>query len=75
MRSAQLAGLLLWRFGLLLAGGWTTFEGIRLALRHIELPHLVETGVGLILTGIVFVFVSLILERRADAKAEGDLSS
>ena len=69
----QIAGLVLWRFGLLLAGGTGLYNTIRVLLQFIELPMLIEVGIGLILGGVVLVMVSLVMERVVDMRAEGDL--
>ncbi len=74
MKALQTLGLLLWRSGLMLAGGWTTYEGLRRVLRYFALPRLAEAGIAMILTGATFVVASLILERIADAREEGDLT-
>ena len=73
VHSIQLAGLLLWRGGLLLAAGWTLFEIARLLLRYIDLPAQLEVGLALVSSGLALVVGSYILERRQDYLAEGDL--
>lgn len=73
VRSIQLVGLLLWRGGLLFAASWAFYEGARWALQFFDLPRLVEVGISLVISGAILVFVSLILERSADARKEGDL--
>jgi hypothetical protein len=69
----HLVGLMLWRGGLLLAGGWSVYETLSFALRYFDLPTQLEVGIGLVLTGALFVMVSLVLERIEDARSEGDL--
>jgi len=69
----RLAGLILWRSGLLLVGAYSFFRVARLALRFVELPRELEVGVGLVLAGAALVVVSLIWERVQDSKTEGDL--
>ena len=73
-RSLQLAGLLMWRAGLLLAAGTAVYNGIKLALRFIDLPLQLEIGIGLVITGVVFVAFSFVMERLVDYRAERDLS-
>jgi hypothetical protein len=75
MRVLRLAGLILWRSGLLLVGGYVLFQAARLALRFVELPLELEVGAGLVLAGLGLVLVSLIWERVLDAREEGDLSA
>ena len=74
MRATQTLGLMLWRGGLLLAGGAALWEGLSLALRFVDLPVQVEVGLGLLVAGALFVASSLIAERVTDARTEGDLS-
>ena len=73
MRTLRLAGLVLWRSGLLLVGAYSFFRVARLALRFVELPGELEVGLGLVLAGAALVVVSLIWERVQDQRAEGDL--
>ena len=73
-RSLQLAGLLMWRAGLLLAGGTAIYNTSKLLLRFIDLPLQLEIGIGLVMTGVVFVAFSFVMERLVDSRAEGDLS-
>ena len=75
MRALRLAGLILWRSGLLLVGGYAFFRGARLALRFVELPLELEVGAGLVLAGLGLVLASLVWERVLDARQEGDLSA
>lgn len=73
-QAAQLVGLLLWRFGLMLASITALYRMARFLLQFIELPIQLEIGVGLLLTGFVLVLASLVMERVVDARSEGDLS-
>ena len=72
-RSIQIIGLLLWRTGLLLAGGTGVYRVTNFLLQFIELPTQLEIGLGLIFSGSVFFLASLVVERIADARMEGDL--
>lgn len=73
-KGLQLAGLLMWRTGLLLAAGTALYRTARFLLRFIELPMQLEIGAALIAAGAAFVMISLIWERFADYRREGDLS-
>jgi hypothetical protein len=75
VRKTHLIGLLLWRGGLLFAGGWVVFEAARRLLRLWNLPRPLEIGGGLVLAGFVLVLLSLVLERIQDARNEGDLGT
>ena len=70
----QLAGFVLWRFGLLLAGATALYNGIEILLRWIRLPIQLEIGIGLVIAGMITVMVSFVMERIADMQTEGDLS-
>lgn len=73
-RGSQLAGLLLWRIGLAIAGATALYRTARLLLEFIELPLQIEIGAGLLFCGAVLVMVSLVWERIADWRREGDLT-
>ena len=73
-KSIQLAGLLLWRFGMLLAGATALYRISKLILQFIDLPIQIEIGIGLIFSGIVVFATSLILERIQDSRTEGALT-
>ncbi len=73
MRPIHLVGLILWRGGLLLAGGWVLYEAARLILRFICLPAQLEIGFGLLVAGLAMVLLSLILERVQDLRTEREL--
>ena len=75
VRTLRLAGLVLWRSGLLLVGAYSFFRVARLVLRFVELPPELELGLGLALAGAALVLVSLVWERIQDLKTEGDLSA
>jgi hypothetical protein len=72
-RSVQLAGLLLWRFGLIVAGTTGLYRVTRFLLTFFDLPLQLEVGAGLMVSGFVLVMVSLVMERMVDARSEGDL--
>ena len=73
MTKTQILGLFLWRAGLLLVGSYSVLRLARLALTRLDLPAVLDWGLGLIATGTIFVAISFILERSADMKAEGGL--
>jgi len=73
MRPIHLLGLLLWRGGLLLVAGSAIYYACTMVLRHWRLPALVEAGLGLLLSGLVLVLLSLVLERMADLRRERGL--
>ncbi len=73
MRPIHVVGLLLWRGGLLLVGAVAVYEIMRWLLRYLDLPAQLEVGVGLVLTGLALVLVSLILERVRDYRGEAHL--
>ena len=72
MKVQHLVGLLLWRGGLLMAGGWGFYRGARLVLRYFEFPTQIEVGLSLVICGLAFVMVSLILDARTNRLAPGD---
>ena len=73
-KSTQLAGLILWRFGLALAGATALYRTSKLLLQFIDLPLQLEIGIGLIFSGAVLFLASMIIERIADLRQEGDLT-
>lgn len=74
MKKSQLFGLLLWRAGLLLAASYTGFRAVRLAWGHLDLPPLVDWGLGCVATGVLLVAASFIAERMHDSREEGSLA-
>ena len=58
---------------MLLAGGYAVLETMRWILRLVSVDPALEWGLGLALSGAVLVVGSLIAERLADLKHEGDL--
>jgi hypothetical protein len=72
--GTQLAGLLMWRFGLALAAATALYRTTRFLLRFIELPLQIEIGIGFIFCGAVLFLVSIVMERIVDQRNEGDLS-
>ncbi len=73
-KSIQLVGLLMWRAGLLLAGGTGLYRTSKLLLKYVDLPSQIELGIGLIFSGVVVFAVAMIAERVIDIRSEGDLT-
>jgi hypothetical protein len=74
VKRSQVVGLLLWRGGLLLVAVAAAVELVRALLTYFELPVQLELGSAMIGAGVLFVILSMILERTRDARTEGDLS-
>lgn len=72
MKKTHRLGLVLWRGGLLLAFGYAAFDRVRALLSFAD-PEL-EFAVAILWTGILFVLLSVIVERFHDAKAEREAS-
>jgi hypothetical protein len=72
-RGLQMAGIVLWRGGLAFVAAYAFYQGAWQALRRMDWPPQVTTGASLALAGLGLVLVSLVLERRREARAEGDL--
>ena len=66
MKKTQLLGLVLWRAGILIAGGYLLFLALRVILRITD--PMLEVGVTLVLAGGLFVLVSVIREQIEDAR-------
>ena len=73
-KSIQVIGLLMWRAGLLLAGGTGLYRTSEFLLQFIDLPTQLEVGIGLIFSGVVVFMIAMIAERFVDMRAEGDLT-
>lgn len=72
-KGIQLSGLLLWRFGLLLATSAGIYRTLKFLLEFVELPLQLEIGIGLMAAGGIFFFLSLVAERLVAKGSEGDL--
>lgn len=72
-KSTQLAGLLLWRFGLLLAGATGLYRATEFLMQFVDLPTQLEIGIGFVVCGAFLFAVSLVMERIVDMRSEGDL--
>lgn len=72
-KSTQIFGLVLWRFGLLLAGATGLYRTTMFLMTFIDLPIQLEIGIGLIFCGVILFMGSLVMERVVDMRNEGDL--
>ena len=72
-KSTQLAGLLLWRFGLLLAGATALYRTAKFLMTFVDLPLQLEIGIGFLICGAFLFLLSLVMERVVDMRNEGDL--
>ena len=71
MKTTHILGLLLWRGGVALVVGYLGFHALRVILRITD-PHL-ELAVAILLTGVLFLFLSVLLDRIEDARTERNL--
>jgi hypothetical protein len=68
MKWIHLVGLVLWRGGVLLVGGYLAYQVLRLVLTITD-PQL-ETAVAIFLTGLVMVALSVLIEQILDSRKE-----
>jgi membrane protein implicated in regulation of membrane protease activity len=68
MRLAHLVGLALWRGGVLLVGGYIAYQVLRTVLAFTDAQ--LEVAVAVFLTGLLMVFLSLVVERVQDVQEE-----
>ncbi len=73
MRRSQVLGLVLWRGGILCAAGFAVYESAWWLLFFWSVPEQLKVGTALVVAGVVLVLGSLLAERIADARLEGDL--
>jgi hypothetical protein len=73
VKRTQVVGALLWRGGLLLAAVAAFFESARWILRVVDVPRELELGLGLLISGLALVLLSLVVERVQDFRAEREL--
>ena len=71
----HMLGLILWRGGLLLAGGYALYLAVDYALDLLaamggHISPVPKAGFALVIAGVLFVLLSLILERIHDARQE-----
>lgn len=68
MRLTHLVGLALWRGGILLVGGYIAYQILRALLTFTDMQ--LEVAVAVFLTGLLMVFLSLVVERIQDLQTE-----
>ena len=68
MKGSHFAGLMLWRGGVVLVAGYVAYQVLRAALSITD--SRLELAISVMLTGVLFVFVSVVVERIQDAGAE-----
>lgn len=68
MKTIHVVGLMLWRGGILLVGGYVLYLMLRFVLRIVD--PVLEIGTALVISGLLMVLASVIGERVADAKRE-----
>ncbi len=68
MKNTHFAGLILWRGGVVLVGGYLAYQALRALLSFTD-PRL-ELAIAVLMTGVLFVFASVLAERIRDARAE-----
>ncbi|MFU8832207.1 MAG: hypothetical protein ACNA7J_08640 [Wenzhouxiangella sp.] len=73
MRPWQIAGLALWRGGIVFVISYGFYYGAWRMVRQLAWPPQLTIGAALALAGLGLVMLSLILERRRAAKVEGNL--
>ena len=74
-KSTQLAGLILWRFGLMLAGATALYRTAKFLMTFVDLPLQLEIGIGFLICGAFLFLLSLVMERIVDLRSEGDLGN
>jgi len=68
MKKTHLMGLALWRTGVILVGGYLAYQGLRTILSITD--GQLELAVAILVTGILFVFLSVVGERILDLRTE-----
>ena len=71
MNKVQIAGLVLWRGGLVAVVGWAAWAVLKGVLSITDSQ--LETAVAVSLTGVVLIFISIVVERVEDARQEREL--
>ena len=69
-------GFVVWRIGAYFCAGYLAYRGVLRTLRillEIDLPTQLLVGISMVITGVLFIFVSLIVERIDDARNETGL--
>jgi len=68
MRWIHFVGLVLWRGGALLVGGYLAYQLLRLVLTITDAQ--LEAAVAIFLTGFVMVALSVLVEQIGDSRKE-----
>jgi len=68
MKWSHFIGLALWRGGALLVAGYLAYQVLLIVLTITDAQ--LETAVAIFLTGLVMVFLSMVVERIQDAQEE-----
>ena len=68
MKKSHLVALMVWRGGVVLVAGYVAYQVLRAVLSLTD--SRLELAIAVILTGVLFVFVSVIVERIRDVGAE-----
>jgi hypothetical protein len=68
MKAIQVVGLAFWRGGVILVVGYLAYQALRAILTFTD-PQL-ELAVGVFLTGVVLVFISVVAEQIQAGRAE-----
>jgi hypothetical protein len=71
MQKTQVVGLVLWRGGLVAVVGWAAWASLKAVLSITDTQ--LETAVAVLLTGVVFIFLSILGERIEDVRQERGL--
>ena len=69
-------GLVLWRVGAYFCAGYLAYRGVMRVLRiflAVDIPTKLIISLALIISGLLFIFASLIIERVRDARNETGL--
>ena len=73
MKAHHLIALLLWRGGLLLAGGTAAVLSVRFVLLFIDISDQILAGLSCLVGGFVLLLASVVAERLVEARAEREL--
>lgn len=68
MKNVHLLGLVLWRGGVVLVAGYLGYFALRAVLSITDAQ--LELAVAILLTGVIFVFASVVGERLEDRRRE-----
>lgn len=71
MKGVHFLGLALWRGGVLFVAGYIAYQVLRVVLSITDAE--LELAIAVLLTGVLFLFASVLGERIGDARKERDL--